>query len=46
MDTHLEDLLLSVKRDVADKVYRYHGKDFKQMPSVVSQMRDKVWLIK
>ena len=44
---HLEDVLLIVKRQVADTVYKCEdGKDYKQMPSVVSQMRDKVWFDK
>ena len=45
-DTHLEDLLLRVKKDVAATVYRDAGEYFKQIPSVVSQMRDKVYFVK
>lgn len=42
-NTHLEDILLDVKREVADEEYREDDEDYKQMPSVVSQMRDRVW---
>lgn len=45
-DKHLEDVLLIVKDTVAAIKYRCDGKDYKQMPSVVSQMRDKVWFDK
>ena len=45
-ENHLEDVLLIVKRQVAEIEYRCNGKYFKQMPSVVSQMRDKVWFDK
>ena len=43
---HLEDTLLVVKEKVADEVMKCKGKLYKQMPSVVSQMRDKVWFHK
>lgn len=45
-DSHFEDLLLDVKKQVAAIAYREKGKHFKQMPSVVSQMRDRVWFAK
>ena len=45
-DSHLEDLLLDVKKQVAATAYREKGEHFKQMPSVVSQMRDRVWFAK
>ena len=45
-DKHLEDLFLDVKEAVASENYCEDGKYFKQMPSVVSQMRDKVWFAK
>ena len=44
-ENHLEDVLLIVKRQVAEIEYQCDGKSYKQMPSVVSQMRDKVWLL-
>ena len=43
---HFEDILLDVKKAVAETDYRMDGKKFKQMPSVVSQMRDRVWFDK
>lgn len=46
-DTHLEDLLLDVKRDIAAEKYKdKDGKYYKQMPCVVSRMRSRVWFIK
>ena len=45
-DKHLEDILLDVKKEVASESYCQKGKYFKQMPSVVSQMRDRVWFAK
>lgn len=45
-DKHLEDILLDVKREVATIDYRVGDQHFKQMPSVVSQMRDRVWFAK
>lgn len=46
IDTHLEDILLTVKKEVAKTEYPVDGEYFKQMPSVISQMRDKVWFVK
>ena len=43
---HLEEALLVVKEKVAEKDVHYEGKSYKQMPSVVSQMRYKVWFHK
>ena len=41
---HLQDVLLIVNQKVAEIEYQCDdGKRYKQMPSVVSQMRDKVW---
>ena len=43
---HLQDVLLSVKTQVAAEVIKTqpsNRKQYKQMPSVVSQMRDKIW---
>jgi len=45
-DQHLEDALFVVKDKVASKNIPSDGKMFKQMPSVVSQMRDRVWFHK
>ena len=49
-ENHLEDVLLIVKKEVAKIKYQVKDghtfKTFKQMPSVVSQMRDKVWFDK
>ena len=45
-DKHLEDVLLDVKKEVASENYCEDGMYFKQMPSVVSQMRDRVWFAK
>ena len=47
-NVHLEDALLVVKYKVAEENIK-SAKDhklYKQMPSVVSQMRDKVWFHK
>ena len=44
-DGHLEDVLLTVKKQVAgadDLEYRCNDHYYKQMPSVISEMRDKV----
>ena len=43
---HLEEALLMVKQKVAEKVTNEGGKLFRHMPSVVSQMTDKVWFNK
>ena len=45
-DEHLEDALLLVKDKVASKSVTYDGKVYKQIPTVISQMRDKVWFHK
>ena len=45
-EKHLQDVLLIVNREIAKEKYRCDGKYYKQMPSVVSQMRDKVWFDK
>ena len=45
-DEHLEDALLKVKDKVASKNISSDDKMCKQMPSVLSQMRDRVWFHK
>ena len=45
-DEHLEDALLQVKDKVASKNISSKGKTYKQIPSVISQMRDRVWFHK
>ena len=42
---HLEDILLSVRGKVAEKLVKMDDKNYRQMPSIVSQMRDRVWLL-
>ena len=42
---HLEDALLKVKEKVAEKLIEVGGDWYKQMPSVVSQMRYQVWWV-
>ena len=42
-ENHLEDVLLIVKREVAKIQYKVDDQYYKQMPSVNSEMRDKVW---
>ena len=43
---HLEDALLEVKNKVVSKNVSSGDKTYKQMPSVLSQMRDRVWFHK
>ena len=45
-DEHLEDALLTVKGKVASQNISSNDKIYKQMPSVLSQMRDRVWFHK
>ena len=45
-DEHLEDALLKVKDKVVSKSVSSGDKTYKQMPSVPSQMKDKVWFHK
>ena len=45
-DEHFEDALFVVKDKVASKSISSNGKSYKQMPSVISQMRDKIWFHK
>ena len=46
-DQHLEEALLMVKDEVAGQdIPDGDGIHYKQVPSVVSQMRDKVWFHK
>ena len=46
-ENHLQDVLLIVNREVAKTEYLLEDdRYYKQMPSVVSQMRDKVWFDK
>ena len=44
-DQHLEEALLMVKNKVAGEDIAEDGSSirYKQVPSIVSQMRDKVW---
>ena len=41
---HLEDILLSVKRKIAEELIKVGDENYRQMASIVSQMRDKLWL--
>jgi len=45
-DEHLEDALFVVKDKVASENISCDGEMYKQMPSVISQMRDRVWFDK
>ena len=45
-ENHLQDVLLIVNREVAKIEYLLKGQYYKQMPSVATQMRDKVWFDK
>ena len=45
-DEHLEDALFVVKDKVASNSISSGGKVHKQIPSVISQMRDRVWFHK
>ena len=45
-DEYLENALLKVKDKVVSKSISSDDKMYKQMPSVLSQMKDKVWVHK
>ena len=45
-ENHLQDVLLVVNREVSEMKYLLDDTYYRQIPSVVSQMRDKVWFDK